>query len=80
MSRKGHGWENAVAESFFHPLKTALISLEDYDIHEQARTAVFESIEVFYNRQRCHSANGYLAPLLYEQVLKTSEILCPEKC
>src|SRR5262249_41223235 len=78
MSRKGNCWDNAVAESFFHTLKTELISLEDYDTHEQARTAVFEYIEVFYNRQRCHSANGYLAPLLYEQALKTSEILCPE--
>jgi putative transposase len=52
-----------VAESFFHTLKTALIYLEDFDTHEQTQTAVFEYIEVFYNRQRCHSANGYLAPL-----------------
>ena len=80
MSRKGNCWDNAVAESFFHTLKTELIYVEDYDTHEQARTAVFEYIEMFYNRQRCHSANGYLAPLLYEQALKTSEILCPEKC
>lgn len=80
MSRKGNCWDNAVVESFFHTLKTELIYLEDYDTHEQARTAVFEYIEVFYNRQRCHSANGYLAPLIYEQALKTSEILCPEKC
>jgi hypothetical protein len=35
---------------------------------------------VFYNRQRCHSANGYLAPLAYEQALKTRGIICPEKC
>ena len=80
MSRTGNCWDNAVAESFFHTLKTELIYLEDYDTHEAAQTAVFEYIEVFYNRQRCHSANGYLAPLLYEQALKTSEILCPEKC
>ena len=63
MSRKGHGWDNAVAESFFHTLKTELIYLEDFETHEQAQTAVCEYIEVFYNRQRCHSANGYLAPL-----------------
>ena len=63
-----------------HTLKTELISLEDYDTREEAQTAVFEYIEVFYNRQRCHSANGYLAPLLYEQTLTTNEILCPEKC
>ena len=80
MSRKGNCWDNAVAESFFHTLKTELVYLEDFDTHEQAQTAVFEYIEVFYNRQRCHSANGYLAPLAYEQALKTNEILCPEKC
>jgi transposase InsO family protein len=80
MSRKGTCWDNAVAESFFHTLKTELIYLEDYDTHEEAQTAVFEYIEVFYNRQRCHSANGYLAPLVYEHALKTREILCPEKC
>lgn len=80
MSRKGNCWDNAVAESFFHTLKTELIYLEDFDTHEHAQTAVFEYIEVFYNRQRCHSANGYLAPLAYEQTLKTHGILCPEKC
>ena len=80
MSRKGNCWDNAVAESFFHTLKTELIYVEDFDTHEQTRTAVFEYIEVFYNRQRCHSANGYLAPLIYEQALQTSEIFCPEKC
>ena len=80
MSRKGNCWDNAVAESFFHTLKTEMIYLEDFDTRAQAQTAVFEYIEVFYNRQRCHSANGYLAPLAYEQALKTNEILCPEKC
>ena len=80
MSRKGDCWDNAVAESFFHTLKTELIYLEAYATHEEAQTGIFEYIEVFYNRQRCHSANGYLAPLAYEQALKTSEIFCPEKC
>ena len=50
------------------------------EVHEQAQTVVFEYIEVFYNRQRCHSANGYLAPLAYEQALKASGTLCPEMC
>jgi putative transposase len=63
MSRQGNCWDNAVAESFFHTLKTELIYREDFKTHEQARTGVFEYIEVFYNRQRCHSATGYLAPL-----------------
>jgi transposase InsO family protein len=80
MSRKGNCWDNAVAESFFRTLKTELIYLEEFATHEQAQTGVFEYIEVFYNRQRCHSANGYLAPLAYEQTFKTHEILCPEKC
>ena len=80
MSRKGNCWDNAVAESFFHTLKTELIYLEDFDTHEQAQTVVFEYIEVFYNRQRCHSANGYLAPLAYEQAVKASGTLCPEMC
>jgi len=79
-SWKGNCWDNAVAESFFHTLKTELIYLEDYATHEAAQTAVFEYIEVFYNRQRCHSANGYLAPLTYARALKTHESLCPEKC
>ena len=65
---------------FFHTLKTELIYLADFETHELAQTAVFEYIEVFYNCQRCHSANGYLAPLVYEQALKTNECLCPEKC
>jgi len=80
MSRKGNGWDNAVAESCCHTFKTALISLEEFDTHEQAQTAVIAYIEVFSNRQRCHSANGYLAPLAYEQTLKIHESLCPEKC
>ena len=80
MSRKGNCWDNAVAESFFHTLKTELIYLEDFDTHEQAQTVVFEYIEVFYNRQRGHSANGSLAPLAYEQAVKASGTLCPEMC
>jgi transposase InsO family protein len=78
MSRKGNCWDNAVAESFFYTLKTELLYLEDIATHEQVHTVVFEYIEVFYNRQRCHSANGYLAPLTYEQALKANGSLCPE--
>ena len=63
MSRQGNWWDNAVAERFFHTVKTAWISLEDYDTPEAAQTAVGEYLEVFYHRQRCHAAHGYLAPL-----------------
>jgi transposase InsO family protein len=60
--------------------KPELVYLEEFDTHAYAHTAVFEYIEVFYNRQRCHAANGYLAPLAYERALQTHESLCPEKC
>jgi putative transposase len=80
MRRQGTCWDNAVAERFVHTRKTELIYLADFETHELAETAVFEYIEVVSNCQRGHSAHGYLAPLLYEQALKTHESLCPEKC
>ena len=64
MSRKGNCWDNAVAESFFHTPKTELIHHEDFQTREEAQRAIFEYIEVFYNRQRKHSTNGYLAPFV----------------
>lgn len=67
MSKKGDCWDNAVAESFFHTLKIELVHHCDFETREEARTAVFEYIEVFYNRQRLHSSNGYEAPLVYEE-------------
>ena len=60
---------SAVAESFFHTLKTELIHHEDFQTREEAQQAIFEYVEVFYNRQRKHSTNGYLAPFVYEQKL-----------
>jgi putative transposase len=45
-SRQGHGWDNAVAERCFPPVKTALLSLEALDTHEQAQTAVCAYMEV----------------------------------
>jgi transposase InsO family protein len=79
-SRQGTCGAHAVAESVFHTGKTALISREDFATHEQAHTGVLEYIEGFYNRQRCHAANGSLAPLVYAQALPTSAIVCSEKC
>ena len=49
MSRKGDCWDNAVAESFFHTLKTELVFHERYKTREQAKASIFEYIEVFYN-------------------------------
>jgi transposase InsO family protein len=68
MSRKGDCWDNAVAESFFGTLKTELVHRTRWATRLAARTAVFEYIEVFYNRQRRHSYLGYLSPADYENL------------
>lgn len=67
MSRKGNCWDNAVAESFFSSLKLELVYLTDFATRQQARSALFDYIEVFYNRRRLHSTLGYLSPVEYEQ-------------
>ena len=67
MSRKGNCWDNAVAESFFHTLKVELIHGKTYNARQEAKTAIFEYIEGFYNRQRRHSYLGYLSPDEYEK-------------
>jgi putative transposase len=66
MSRVGDCWDNAVAESFFATLKRELADDANWATREEARTAVFEYIEVWYNRQRRHSSLGYLSPVAYE--------------
>ena len=67
MSRKGNCWDNAVSESFFHTLKTELIHQNKFKTKEEAQQAIFEYIEVFYNRLRMHSANDYLSPVEFEK-------------
>lgn len=66
MSRKGNCWDNSVAESFFHTLKTELTHHHHFRTREDAKQVIFEYIEVFYNRERLHSANDYLSPVDYE--------------
>ena len=66
MSGKGNCYDNAVAESFFHTLKTELVYFEDYQTRAEARGSIFEYIEVFYNRERRHSALSYLSPMHFE--------------
>jgi len=68
MSRRGDCWDNAVVESFFSSLKTELIGDEMYATREIAKAAIFEWIEVFYNRRRRHSSLGYVAPAEYEEM------------
>lgn len=63
MSRKGDCWDNAVIESFFETLKRELVDGCVYRSHEEAKKAIFEYMEVYYNRKRRHSSLEYLTPL-----------------
>jgi putative transposase len=67
MSRKGNCWDNAAMESFFGSLKEECVGNQLYSSHEQARQALFEYLEIYYNRQRRHSTLGYVSPLAYEE-------------
>jgi transposase InsO family protein len=66
MSRVGNCYDNAVVESIFGTLKTELIHHKTYESRAAAHQALFEYIEVFYNRKRRHSALGYRSPSEYE--------------
>jgi len=67
MSGKADCWDNAPMESFFASLKKELIHGADFATRAEARAAIFEYIEVFYNGQRRHSSLGYVSPAEYEQ-------------
>ena len=69
MSHKGNCWDNAVAESFFHTLKTELIHHITFNTKNQARTAIFAFIEIWYNRKRLHSYLDYMSPVKFEQIM-----------
>ena len=73
MSRKGNCWDNAVAESFFHTLKTELVYHEIYETKAQANQSIFEYIEVYYNRQRMHSTNNNYSPVEFENMMLQNE-------
>jgi len=70
MSRKGNCWDNAVAESFFHTLKTELIYATDYQTKGETKQNVFEYLEVYYNRKRRHSSIDYQTPYEFENQLR----------
>src|SRR4029077_15135477 len=69
MSRRADCWDNAPMESFFASLKKELVHDADFATRTEARAAIFEYIEVFYNGQRRHSSLGYVSPAEYEQSL-----------
>ncbi|HVN47496.1 MAG TPA: DDE-type integrase/transposase/recombinase, partial [Bacteroidota bacterium] len=72
MGATGSCYDNAVTESFFHTLKTEHIYFQSYDTRQQARSSIFEYLEVFYNRQPLHSANDYTTPAEYETLFFTT--------
>jgi putative transposase len=67
MSRVGNCYDNAVMESFFGTLKTECVTVP-FPTRAQARTTIFEYIEVWYNRKRLHSSLNYYSPLEFEQL------------
>ena len=70
MSRRGNCYDNAVAESFFHLLKTERIRRKTYKTRKEARQDVFDYIELFYNPKRRHANNGMLSPTQFEMATK----------
>ena len=66
MSRRGKFYDNAVMESFWSSLKRELVHRYQLATQAQARAAVFERIEIFYNRERFHSARSYQSSVDFE--------------
>lgn len=69
MSRKGNCYDNAFIESFWSSLKYEVVWPRKFATRDEARTAVFDYIESFYNRTRLHSSLGYLSPISFESQL-----------
>lgn len=69
MSRKGNCWDNAVSESFFGTLKQEHVYHCKFRTRSEAKQAIFEYIEVFYNRQRLHSTLNYQSPETFERLV-----------
>ena len=77
MGRRGDAYDNAVAESFFATLETELLDRTSFATRNQARSAVFDYIEGFYNPHRRHSAIGYHSPTDYERRAITTPTTLP---
>ena len=72
MSRKGDCFDNTCAESFISTLKNEFVHHVQFKTREKARTAIFEYIEVFYNRQRLHQTLGYLSPAEFKRRVRVA--------
>jgi transposase InsO family protein len=68
MSRKGNCYDNAPMESFWGKLKMEWLNDYSFNTRDEAKRVVFEYIELFYNRYRTHSTNGYIPPFLFEEI------------
>jgi putative transposase len=73
MSRKGNCWDNALMESVWGTLKTECTDRHIFATYQEAKTILFEDIEVFYHRQRLHSALGFQSPAHFEQTAISSD-------
>ncbi len=73
MSRRGDCWDNAVAESFFSTFKLELVYETAWLTRAEARPAIFEYLEMFYNGQRLHSSLGYVSPIAFERQYKRQQ-------
>jgi putative transposase len=67
MGSVGDAYDNAMCESFFATLECELLARSRFKTQAEARHAIFEFVEGFYNRRRRHSSIGYLSPVDYEQ-------------
>jgi putative transposase len=69
MSRKGNPYDNACAENFFSCLKCECTNFYYFRTKDEAKQAIFEYIEVYYNRQRRHAALGWITPAAYKKLI-----------
>ena len=77
MSRKGDCYDNAMVESFWATVKEECCGVTTFETRDEAKTALFRYIEVYYNRERLHSSLGYRSPVDYEKQEKRKEEVSP---
>lgn len=68
MSRKGNCWDNAVAENFFKIIKSEMVYHSLFKTIPEAKVAIFEFIEIWYNKKRKHSYLKYMTPEQFENL------------
>ena len=72
LSRKGNCYDNAVVESFFSSLKNEIVHHQDFYTRQEARSDIFDYIELFYNRRRKHESLGHHTPAAYESIKRVA--------